>query len=590
MAMRESTEDALLRWQKLGMVQKHYPTFRDFMADMMVEIGFSATDMQKDIADYLQFGPQYLMVQAQRGEAKTTITAMFAVYCLIHDPRFRVLIVSAGGKTANEIATLIQRIITTVDILECMRPDANNGDRTSVEAFDLHYSLKGIDKSPSVACIGITGNLPGKRADLLIADDIESPKNSLTAANREMLLLLSLEFTSICSNGRIIYLGTPQTGESIYNTLEGRGFTVRIWPGRYPTMAEMENYGNNLAPYLIRKMVSDPLLRIGGGLTGNKGQPTDPVLLGEESLCKKEMQGVAYFQLNYMLNTALSDAQRYPLKLENIIVLKGDGRHFPDSIVRGMSARETKAFTSSGIGFQLALPHAISETLNKPQGIHMQIDPAGGGKNGDETAWAVTAFYNGNVFVLSCGGMQGGSTLAVLEKLADVAALYQVNQMSIEKNMGYGLFAQVFLPILRKKWKGNIDEPFVTGQKEVRIIGSLEPVMNRGSLIFMESVIEEDSLLTEHYAPGTKVTYSLFHQISKLTNQKKCLAHDDRVDALEGSVRYWSKYMAIDEEEKAKRDKLAALAEWAKDPIMHGRFNQGAPSRGGSSLFDKYRR
>lgn len=590
MAARESTQDALIRWKKLEMVQKHYPCFRDFMADMMVEIGFSATDMQKDIADYLQYGPQYLMVQAQRGEAKTTITAMFAVYCLIHDPRFRVLIVSAGGKTANEIATLVQRIILTVDILECMRPDANAGDRTSVEAFDVHYSLKGIDKSPSVACIGITGNLPGKRADLLIADDIESPKNSLTAANREMLLLLSLEFTSICSNGRIVYLGTPQTGESIYNTLEGRGFTLRVWPGRYPTMAEMANYGNRLAPYLVRRMEMDPLLRVGGGLTGDKGKPTDPVLLDEESLCKKEQQGVAYFQLNYMLNTTLSDAQRYPLKLDNIIVLKGDGRHFPDSIVRGMSNRETQSFTSSGLGFQLALPHAISDALNAPQGIHMQIDPAGGGKNGDETAWAVTAFYNGNVFVLSCGGMQGGSSMAVLEKLADIAALYNPQMMSIEKNLGYGLFAQVFLPVLRKKWKGNIEEPFVTGQKEVRIIGTLEPVMNRGSLIFMESVIEEDSRLTELYPPGQKVVYSLFHQISKLTNQKKCLAHDDRVDALEGSVRYWAKYMAIDEQEKAKRDREAELNRWKQDPLMHGRFGTGAPSRGGASLFNKYRR
>ena len=40
--------------------------------------------------------------------------------------------------------------------------------------------LKGVDRSPSVACIGITGQLPGKRADLLIADDIESPKNAGT--------------------------------------------------------------------------------------------------------------------------------------------------------------------------------------------------------------------------------------------------------------------------------------------------------------------------------------------------------------------------------------------------------------------------
>lgn len=169
--MRESTDAALLRWQKLEALQLHYPHFVPFLEDMMTELGFNTSDIQRDIAEYLEHGPHYLMIQAQRGQAKTTITAIFAVWCLIHNAKFRVLIISAGETQANEISTLIVKLITTVDILECMKPDRSNGDRTSVEAFDLHYSLKGIDKSPSVACVGVTGNLQGKRADLLIADD-----------------------------------------------------------------------------------------------------------------------------------------------------------------------------------------------------------------------------------------------------------------------------------------------------------------------------------------------------------------------------------------------------------------------------------
>jgi len=115
---RESVQAAILRQRKIEMLQKHYASFNTFMEDMMGVLGFDPTWMQHDIASYLQYGPQYLMVQAQRGEAKTTITAMFAVWSLIHDPKFRVLIVSAGGTAASEIATLVQRIILTVDTLE----------------------------------------------------------------------------------------------------------------------------------------------------------------------------------------------------------------------------------------------------------------------------------------------------------------------------------------------------------------------------------------------------------------------------------------------------------------------------------------
>src|SRR5574337_164733 len=170
---RESPQLALTRWKKLDLLQRHYKSFFLFLEDAMAHLGFGVTEIQEDIANFLQYGPAYLMVQAQRSQAKTTITACFAVWSLIHEPRTRVLVLSAGGTQANEISTLIVRLILTMDELECLRPDKTNGDRTSVEAFDVHYTLKGVDKSPSVACVGITGNLQGKRADILIADDVE---------------------------------------------------------------------------------------------------------------------------------------------------------------------------------------------------------------------------------------------------------------------------------------------------------------------------------------------------------------------------------------------------------------------------------
>ena len=199
MSKRESPELALVRWEQLELLQKHYEDFVPFLQDMMEELGFTTDDIQESIAEFLENGPQYLMVQAQRGQAKTTITAIFAVWCLIHAPAFRILIISAGDRQATEIATLIVRLIGAVDILTPLRPDKMAGDRTAVDAFDVHHSLKGLNKSPSVACMGITSNLQGARADLLIADDVESGKNSRTAVQRAQLLHITKDFTSINS-------------------------------------------------------------------------------------------------------------------------------------------------------------------------------------------------------------------------------------------------------------------------------------------------------------------------------------------------------------------------------------------------------
>lgn len=155
----------------LGVLQEHYAHFEPFLEDVMEFLGFQTTEIQKDIGNYMEFGPQRLMIQAQRSQAKTTIAAAFAVWSLIHQPWYRILIVSAGGSMASDISTLIVRIVLNMPGLECLRPDRQAGDRTSAEKFDIHYSLKGVEKSASVSCVGITANLQGRRADILLADD-----------------------------------------------------------------------------------------------------------------------------------------------------------------------------------------------------------------------------------------------------------------------------------------------------------------------------------------------------------------------------------------------------------------------------------
>ncbi|ATI16352.1 terminase large subunit [Caulobacter phage Lullwater] len=592
MAIAETYEQALARYEELEALQEEYKSFGVFLDDVMAHIGFRVSPLQHDIGKFLEFGPKYIMVQAQRGQAKTTITAAFAVWSLIHDPKHRVLILSAGGRQANEISTLIVRLIMTMDGLECLRPDPTMGDRTSVEAFDVHYTLKGVDKSPSVACVGITGNLQGKRADLLIPDDIESTKNSSTAIMREILLNLTRDFTSICTTGRIIYLGTPQTQDSIYNTLPSRGFTIRIWPGRYPTPEQMDNYGEMLAPTIRQALTMNPALAFGGGMLKDQGQPTDPTYITEEILQGKELdQGPTYFQLQHMLNTKLADALRYPLKPELLIRMRlGRTEYFPLMVARDLSEASLTPHSVHSFTFKLASPaQTDSKDVAKLTGKVMYVDPAGGGKNGDETGYAVTGFLNSNIYWLAGGGVPGGYANGVMQQLAEIAKRWDVQKVIIEKNMGYGGFAQVFIPILRAAHPNcAVEEDYVTGQKELRIIETLEPVMARGSLIVNDDVLEEDADCCQKHSLADRILYSVFHQMAKITRDKQCLVHDDRLDALEGAVRYWTNLLAVDQDAAIKAARAREWAEAHRDPMQHRRHE--APSKRGGSLFNKYMR
>ena len=253
--LSEVEQEIARRWAEVEALRSHYALFEDFLYDCMTELmGFQCSDLQIDIGRFLESDVRYGMIQAQRSQAKSTIVAIFAVWQLIHDCKHRVLIVSAGSEVAAEIANWVIQIIMNWDILECLRPDRQHGDRASSKSFDINWQLKGAEKSPSIACIGITANMQGRRADLLIPDDIESSKNGTTEVQRAALEHLSKDFTSICQKGRIMYLGTPQTTDSIYKNLAERGYTIRVWTGRYPTEEEEKNYGDTLAPYIRERM------------------------------------------------------------------------------------------------------------------------------------------------------------------------------------------------------------------------------------------------------------------------------------------------------------------------------------------------
>jgi len=577
------------RLERLELAQELWPDFISFLDAVMELLGFSTTWLQHDIAEFLADGPDKKMVQAQRGEAKTTITGAYAVYRLLHNPSMRVLIVSGGGTLATQISSMCIQILEGMPELACLLPDKSKAtQRTSVEAYDLHYHFKGIDKSPSLASMGITANMQGVRADLLIADDVETQKNSETPTQREKLNHLTKDFSSICVTGEITFLGTPQTVDSVYNTLPGRGYTVRIWPGRYPMNSELNNYGDFLAPIIREHIERYPALQTGGGIKGDRGQPTDPELKSEAFLIDTELdQGQAYFQLQHMLDTEMTDALKYPLKAENLPVMLLDGRKAPVTIDI-VKSTDNLVLTPKDMSTKASFYRVNSTSKEQTPyiGTHMYIDPTGGGANGDELAIAVSSMAASKIWIREVIGRPGGYTDEVYNWIIKQVVRWKPETISIEKNYGNGALEAAIRPLIARKHACTIEGVYEAGQKELRVIDTLEPIMGRGSLILDERLIQEDWERCKTYPAKDRIVYSLVHQLVRITRDRGALIHDDKLEALAGTARHWIQQLEVDEEKEKVKAQKKAYEETLRDPLGNGRPHplHGAMKQGLSIL------
>ena len=513
------------------------------------------TPIQVDIANYLQHPPSdRIIIEGFRGVAKSFITCAFVVWCLWLNRQLKVEIVSASGDRADANARFIKQIIHTIPFLADMKASKEQLDTQNI--FDVGGAIPDI--SPSVKSIGITGQITGTRADILIADDVEVPKNSATQTQREKLSEAVKEFDAILKpNGRIISFGTPQTESSLYNILGDRGYITRIWPVVYPALHQVEDhYGQNLAPFIWNKLKDDPSL---------EGKPTDPLRFNEEEIFKRSLSyGKAGFALQFMLNTRLSDAEKYPLKVSDLIVTDLD---MYESSVKWSWAKSRENLIKDIPCTAMKGDYFYSELSRSPDTMPydttiMAIDPSGRGT--DETAYVVLKYLNGYLFLMDVGGYSEGYSDLTLTQLATRARFWDVDLVLVEANFGDGMFTKVMTPIFNKIHPCGIEEVKSTGQKEARIIDTLEPVMMRHKLIVNRPIIEADyKVFTEK-----KYEYSLVYQMTRLCREKNALPHDDRLDALAMGVGHFVEMMDVADEDKIMELTEEQLEHWMEVSVL----------------------
>jgi hypothetical protein len=254
-----------------------------------------------------------------------------------------------------------------------------------------------------------------------------------------------------------------------------------------------------------------------------------------------------------MLDTALSDADKYPLKLRDLLVMPLDSKKGPRSLVWGPKPSAALRCITPGLdGDKFYPPAFVDEGFDEYTGACMWIDPSGTGK--DETAVSVVKHLNGMLFNTKNGAWQDGYGEKTLSEIAQIAKDQNVNIIKVEQNLGQGMFANLLMPYLAKidhRCKVETERSF--GQKEKRVIEVLEPVMAQHRLVIAEDAIEEDDKLVQGKPLDRRTLYRMFYQMTRLTATRGALAHDDRIEALASAVGYWVDQMRADQNMAAKR-------------------------------------
>lgn len=511
--------------------------FKTFVYYIHQHLGLpEPTPVQLDIADYLQHGPKRSIIQAFRGVGKSHLTAGYVVWRLLKDPEEKILVVSASKERADAFSTFVQRLIWEMEGLEYLKPRSEQ--RQSKISFDVGPAT--ASQSPSVKSVGITSQITGSRADLIIADDVEVLNNSGTQQMRDKLAETIKEFDAVLKpipSARVVFLGTPQTEDSLYSKLPERGYECRIWPARMPKEEDMDKYGESLAKF-IRDLDLKP------------NQPTDPKRFDDADLLEREASyGKVGFAMQFMLSTQLSDMERFPLKVRDLLIMGVDEERGPLRISWGpLDERAYNDLPNAAMrGDRMYPPMNVGDVFSEFTGCVMSVDPSGRGS--DETGYAVVKMLNGYLFVVACGGLSGGYDDTTLTELSHIAKRHKVNHVVVESNFGDGMFVKLLQPVLNKIHPCLIEEVRHNKQKERRIIDTLEPVMMRHKLVIDPKVIEDDYRTAQKYEQAIRFHKMLIYQMTRITADKGALKHDDRLDALSMAVGYFVEQMSRDEAE-----------------------------------------
>lgn len=496
----------------------------------------------------------YRMLMAMRGLAKSLTAQIYTVWRLYRDLDEHILVMSASGGRATNFTRFVQKLIKLLPCTKHIAP-RHNEERTSGSSFDVAGATD--SDSPSVYAVGVENQIAGFRATLLIYDDIETKQNSTSIIMREKIDHYAKEAHNLLMAGHkeSITLCTPHSKDSIYMGWIAEGHSPLVIPSEY--VGKEHFLYKYVAKHIRERVEKFPSLI---------GQATDERINGKELESTRLKIGLSEYKLQYILDVSESDDLKHPLKLSDLIVMDVTEDDAPIKIGHSsMPDRQIYVKHNGFKGDKIYQPSFVSDERASYQTKILSVDPSGRGK--DETAYCVIYILAGKIFLKEIGGFAGGYDDDSLSTLAKIGGHHQVEYFVNETNFGDGSFARMFEPYMYKYMpKAERVDIRSSTQKELRIINTLEPLLNQHKIIVDKNVFDRD---IRALAPN-----SFTYQFSHVTRERDCLKADDRLDAFELAVSYAiEEHLGVDEDRIVEMNKEQELEDIMK--MTHELFRDG---------------
>lgn len=254
-------------------------------------------------------GDRRLLLMAFRGGGKSTIAGLYCAWLLYTNPDLRILVLAADLVLARKMVRNVKRIIERHPLTLTLKPDGP--DQWASDRFTVKRAAELRD--PSMLAKGITTNITGSRADIVICDDVEVPNTCDTPEKREELRarLGEIDYVLV-PGGTQLYIGTPHNYYTIYarrkrkDIGEERAFlkgfkrleipvlnagNESVWPARFDE-SDIERIQKRTGP---NKFASQMMLRP-VNIANGRLDP-DNLRIYSDELVYKQQGGEAYLYL-----------------------------------------------------------------------------------------------------------------------------------------------------------------------------------------------------------------------------------------------------------------------------------------------------
>jgi hypothetical protein len=534
--------------------------FRVMLHELWIDRGLHRkaplSDVEIDMAHFAATGPRRRGVLGLRGIGKTTGgSAALTSFRHLRDRSRQIIIVSKSEKEAKKTSRLIREWYDRVWFLKHLAP--RQGQRDAATYFDVAGAKE--NRQPSLSVIGIDGQLESNRGHSIYPDDVETKGNTKTLDARLELRRLCREFRNILyptneisaaeliDPMEIVHFGTPKHEETLFNDLIKAGYKFQAYPIQYP---RPDQKVISLAPMLKARMDS------------GQAKPGDYVIphrFGEIEVSERRAEGLIDFSMESMLIADLGEGSRYPLRISDLIVLQVHRDLAPTQVVHGTRDHngsteipDSEILHDGFAGGKLYRPAFIGKDFTPYTGTKAFVDPAGRGL--DRTGLGIVSHLVGMLFIKGAYGLEGGASTERLNEIAGLCRLHNVREILVEDNIDvFNTYFELlelavrqhFLepgedPAFPQGWKASCERRRSTGQKELRIIAAVEPVLSSHRVIIDPACLRP--------APNDREADSLLYQLSRLTKERGCLTEDGKLDAVASCIKEWQSALSQDPE------------------------------------------